>query len=62
VGDTVNTASRIQGLTKEMGRCLLLSQPTYDFLTTPGSDLEFVGEVTVRGRRAPTRLWTLNGA
>jgi adenylate cyclase len=60
VGDTVNTASRIQGLTKELGRCLLFSQSTHELLTA-ASDLEFVGEVTVRGRRAATRLWTLRG-
>ncbi len=59
IGDTVNTASRIESLTKELGRALLLSQSTRDLLTEPAPDLVYVDELTVRGRTAPTRLWGL---
>jgi adenylate cyclase len=57
IGDTVNTASRIESLTKELGHPLLLSQSTLDLLTAPAADLEYVDEVTVRGRSKPTRVW-----
>jgi adenylate cyclase len=62
VGDTVNTAARVETLTKEVGHCLLLSQATRDLLTDPPDDLVYVGERAVRGRRARARLWTVNGA
>ena len=62
VGDTVNTASRVETLTKDVGHALLLSQATRDLLTAPPDDLVYVGERAVRGRRAPARLWTLHGA
>jgi adenylate cyclase len=61
IGDTVNTASRIESLTKELGHPLLLSQSTHELLTTPAEDLVYVDEVTVRGRRTPTRVWGLAG-
>ena len=59
VGDTANTASRIESFTKELGRPLLLSESTLDLMTRPPADLVYVDEVTVRGRREPTRLWSL---
>jgi adenylate cyclase len=59
VGDTANTASRIESLTKELGHPVLLSESTLDLLTAPVADLVYVDEVTVRGRSAPTRLWGL---
>ena len=59
IGDTVNTASRIESLTKELGHRLLLSQSTLDLLTVPAADLVYVDEVTVRGRSMPTRVWGL---
>ena len=59
IGDTVNTAARIESLTKELGRPVLMSASTYELATAPPDDLVYVDEVTVRGRRAPTRLWGL---
>jgi adenylate cyclase len=59
IGDTVNTASRIESLTKELGHPVLLSGSTRDLLTAPAADLVYVDEVTVRGRSAPTRVWGL---
>jgi adenylate cyclase len=61
IGDTVNTASRIEALTKELGCPVLLSESTRQLLTMPAPDLVYVDEVTIRGRSAPTRLWTLPG-
>jgi adenylate cyclase len=59
IGDTVNTASRIESLTKELGHPVLLTESTRDLLTAPVADLFFVDELTVRGRRSPTRVWSL---
>jgi adenylate cyclase len=59
IGDTVNTASRIESLTKELGHPVLLSESTLDLLTAPAADAVYVDEVTVRGRSEPTRVWSL---
>jgi adenylate cyclase len=61
IGDTVNTAARIESLTKELGHPVLLSESTRDLLAAGPDGLVYVDEVTVRGRRAPTRLWALDG-
>jgi class 3 adenylate cyclase len=57
VGDAANTACRIEALTKELGQPVLLAESTLELLTAPATDLVYVGEVTVRGRVASTRLW-----
>jgi class 3 adenylate cyclase len=57
-GDTVNTASRIEGMTKESQHPLLMAESTVEALTTPRR-VDFVGEFAVRGRQSAIRLWTL---
>jgi len=59
IGDTVNTASRIESLTKELGRPVLVAESTLDLMKTPAADLVYVDEVTVRGRSGSTRVWSL---
>ena len=49
IGDAVNTASRLEGLTKETGRSLLVSGATVARLASPG-DLEVLPPLAVRGR------------
>ncbi len=61
IGDTVNIASRIESHTKEVGQSVLVSDSTRDLLTGP-NDLTYIGELTLRGRTAPTRLWGLEEA
>jgi adenylate cyclase len=58
IGDTVNTAARIEAHTKEVPHSALVSQSTLDLLTE-ADDLVFVDEITLRGRTTPTRLWGL---
>jgi class 3 adenylate cyclase len=58
IGDTVNTAARIEAHTKEVPHAALVSQSTRDLLTG-SDDLVFVDEITLRGRTSPTRLWGL---
>jgi len=59
-GDTVNTASRIEGLTKTLDRPILLSESTQAALLRPPADLRSVGEVEVRGRQSAVLLWTID--
>jgi adenylate cyclase len=58
IGDTVNTASRIEAHTKEVPHHALFSDSTRALLTRP-DDLVLVGDITLRGRTSPTRLWGL---
>ncbi|MEN8210831.1 MAG: adenylate/guanylate cyclase domain-containing protein, partial [Thermodesulfobacteriota bacterium] len=50
VGDTVNSASRIEGLTKEYGCDVILSQTTFNLLTGY-YDTEQLGQVQVKGKK-----------
>ena len=59
IGDTTNTASRIQGMTKGTRHMLLFSQETKLALQQPPEDLVHVDSFTVRGRQQRIRLWSL---
>jgi adenylate cyclase len=59
IGDTVNTASRLEAMTKTTGRSILVAESTRDALLNPPHDLSFVGELDVRGRESKIRTWTL---
>ena len=58
-GDAVNTAARLQEMTKSARHSVLISESVHEALLRPPSDLAFVGEFEVRGRRSTIRLWTL---
>jgi class 3 adenylate cyclase len=59
IGDTVNTAARIEQLTKDHQFAALLSDDTRVRLTAPSDDLAPLGAVAIRGRASPTTLWGL---
>jgi adenylate cyclase len=59
LGDTTNTAARLEGMTKGTPHQLYLADTTHQALTRPADDLEAVGEAEVRGRKAKVRLWSL---
>lgn len=59
IGDTTNTASRIEAMTKQVPHSVLLSEQTKDALRDPREDLVFVDEVEVRGRQSRIKLWAL---
>ena len=61
IGDTVNTASRIEGLTKDTPYQLLMTDSTRDALQGEAEGLIDMGEFDVRGRTARTRLWSVDG-
>ncbi len=50
IGDTVNTASRVEGMTKALDRAVLVSATTRERLAE-GTALESLGEHPIRGRR-----------
>ena len=57
IGDTVNTASRIEGLTKGSGHSVFISESTRFMLTREEPPLDYVGEYEIRGRQARMQLW-----
>jgi adenylate cyclase len=64
VGDTTNTASRIESMTKDLGVALLVSESTERLLVSDAlrDELVDVGVHTLRGRAAAVRLWTARAA
>jgi adenylate cyclase len=58
-GDTVNTASRIEGMTKTTRQSVLIADSTRQALLRPPSDLVHVGDFDVRGKQSSIRLWTI---
>jgi adenylate cyclase len=59
IGDTTNTAARLEGMTKGTAHMLFLSEATRSRLKNPPEDLIFVDEFDVRGRKAKIKLWSL---
>lgn len=59
IGDTVNTASRIEGMTKGTPYQVFVAESTLTGLRAPGDDLVYVDELPVRGRQGGVRLWAL---
>ena len=59
IGDTVNTASRLEGLTKGTPFPLFISETTRDLLRHEPEDLHYVAELEVRGRSEKVNVWSL---
>ncbi|MCX7599459.1 MAG: adenylate/guanylate cyclase domain-containing protein [Armatimonadetes bacterium] len=59
IGDTVNAAARVEEATKALRVPLVVSEATVQKLTTPQSDLVELGEVALRGRTEPVRVYGL---
>jgi adenylate cyclase len=59
LGDTTNTAARLEGMTKGTPHQLFLADSTRDALLQRPDDLIEVGEFEVRGRKATIKLWSL---
>ena len=60
VGDTVNLASRVEGLNKELGTTMLVTEATY---RAAGLDLTVRdrGPISVKGREEPVRVYEVIG-
>ena len=59
LGDTTNTASRLEGMTKGSGHMLFVADSTRERLKAPPDGLVLVGELEVRGRIEPVPVWTI---
>jgi adenylate cyclase len=62
IGDTTNTASRLEGLTKGTPHMVYLSDSTKQMLRRDERTLVHVDEMDVRGRAAKVVIWTVDGA
>jgi adenylate cyclase len=59
IGDTTNTAARLEGMTKGTPHQLFIADSTRSALLREIDDLELVGEHDVRGRAQAITVWTL---
>ena len=66
IGDTVNTASRIESLCKQYGKNLLISAASLDLVNTENDgkktanfDFSFVDEAEIRGKEEKVKLYTI---
>ena len=60
IGPAVNMASRLEALTKQLGKKVILSQAFAD-LVKSDFELERLGEFPVRGFNAPIELFAYQG-
>lgn len=59
IGDAVNLASHIEGLTKRLGAEIVATDEIARALPSGVYQLSDQGEVEVRGREQPVRLWVV---
>src|SRR3954449_5258439 len=59
IGDTTNTAARLEAMTKGTQHQLFMSQATVDLLRARPDDLVHLGEFEVRGRTQKITLWSI---
>jgi adenylate cyclase len=59
LGDTTNTASRLEGMTKGSGHMLFIADTTRERMQHPPDGLVLVGQLEVRGRVEPVPVWTI---
>jgi adenylate cyclase len=59
LGDTTNTASRLEGMTKGSGYMLFVADSTRERMKDAAGQLQLVGELEVRGRVQPVPVWTI---
>ena len=60
IGDTVNTASRIEGLTKEVGERLLVSHATMVSAGLTGPMARPLAPLKLRGKLEPVDVYALS--
>ncbi len=59
IGDTTNTAARLEGMTKGTGHQIFVADSTRQAQQSEKVELELVGEHEVRGRTQTITVWTL---
>ncbi|MDD5376532.1 MAG: adenylate/guanylate cyclase domain-containing protein [Candidatus Gracilibacteria bacterium] len=61
IGDTVNTASRLEGLTRKYGKNIILSQSVVDKMGNPERfSLHEIDTVILKGREQSTKIFSLD--
>ena len=58
IGDTVNTAARLEPLNKKYGTDIIISETTYEQINSK-MEAEFLGEETLRGKAEPLKIYRL---
>jgi len=59
IGDTTNTAARLEGMTKGSPYMVFMSDSTRAALSEEPDDLVFYKEIEVRGRQQPVKIWSI---
>src|SRR5271165_1685749 len=59
IGDTTNTASRLESMTKDSEAMLFISGATRERMSTNREALSFVADVAIRGRTNTLAVWTI---
>ena len=59
IGDTTNTASRLEGMTKGTEHSVFIADSTKQARMNSDPELISVGELEVRGREMPLQVWSL---
>jgi adenylate cyclase len=62
IGDTTNTASRLQGMTKGQSHLLFFADTTRQRLQHEPDDIVFIDEFEVRGRQQAVKIWSIEAA
>jgi adenylate cyclase len=60
IGDTTNTAARLESMTKGTAHAIFLSDSVRGMLTRPREDLVHVDVMEVRGKDAPVTVWSIS--
>jgi class 3 adenylate cyclase len=61
IGDTVNTAARVEAATRDTGDDILITETTLRALGPDAGDFEERSSVPLKGKAAPVRLYALRG-
>jgi adenylate cyclase len=61
IGDTVNLAARLEGLTKEYGSSIIVSDATRAALPGDAYELRSIDDVKVKGKEKSVRIFELTG-
>jgi adenylate cyclase len=62
IGDTTNTAARLEAMTKDSGYMVFMSDSTREALSEQPEDLVFVDDFEVRGREQRVKIWSVEEA